>query len=111
MSVSPPRQLHLNINALHSGFIPSAWRRPESDPQAFIDVQHYTSTARIAEAGTFDAIFLADNAAIADQIAFRPIPALEPTVLLASVAAATTRIGVIGTASTSYNEPYNIARR
>ena len=111
MSASPPRQLHLNINALHSGFIPSAWRLPESDPHAFIDVQHYIRTARIAEAGTFDAIFLADNAAIADQIAFRPIPALEPTVLLASIAAATTHIGVIGTASTSYNEPYNIARR
>lgn len=67
--------------------------------------------ARIAEAAKLDAVFLADNASIADQIDFRPITALEPTVLLASIAAATTHIGVIGTASTSYNEPYNIARR
>jgi alkanesulfonate monooxygenase SsuD/methylene tetrahydromethanopterin reductase-like flavin-dependent oxidoreductase (luciferase family) len=74
-------------------------------------VQHYIRLARIAERGTLDAIFLADNAAIVDQIDFRPITALEPTVLLASVAAATEHIGVIGTASTSYNEPYNIARR
>ncbi|KAF1042880.1 LLM class flavin-dependent oxidoreductase [Xylophilus sp.] len=107
----PPRQLHLNINALHSGFVPSAWRLAGADPRAFIDAQHYVRLARIAEAGTFDAIFLADNAAIADQIHFRPITALEPTVLLTAVAAATTHIGVIGTASTSYNEPYNIARR
>lgn len=106
-----PRQLHLNINALHSGFVPSAWRRPEADPGAFIDVQHYVRVARIAEAAAFDAVFLADSAAIVDQIHFRPITALEPTVLLASVAAATERIGLIGTASTSYNEPYNIARR
>ncbi|MFT4267724.1 MAG: LLM class flavin-dependent oxidoreductase [Xenophilus sp.] len=105
------RQLHLNINALHSGFVPSAWRLPESDPRAFIDVQHYVKVARIAEAGRLDAIFLADNAAIVDQINFRSITALEPTVLLTAVAAATTHLGVIGTASTSYNEPYNIARR
>ncbi|WP_043421515.1 LLM class flavin-dependent oxidoreductase [Cupriavidus basilensis] len=105
------RQLHLNINILHSGFVPSAWRLPDSDPAAFADVRHYIRVAQIAEAGKLDAVFLADNAAIVDQIHFRPIPALEPTVLLASIAAATTHIGLIGTASTSYNEPYNIARR
>lgn len=107
----PRRQLHLNINALHAGFVPSAWRLPASDPRAFFDVGHYVRVARIAEAGKFDAIFLADNASIADQINFRPITALEPTLLLASVAAATTHIGLVATASTSYNEPYNIARR
>ncbi|HMN78431.1 MAG TPA: NtaA/DmoA family FMN-dependent monooxygenase, partial [Burkholderiaceae bacterium] len=109
--LSPPRRLHLNVNALHSGFVPSAWRLDGADPNAFAKVEHYVQIARIAEAGTLDAIFLADQAAIADQIHFRPITALEPTVLLASVAAATTHLGVIGTASTSYNEPYNIARR
>nr|WP_315597687.1 LLM class flavin-dependent oxidoreductase [uncultured Cupriavidus sp.] len=108
---TPPRQLHLNLNALHSGFVPSAWRLPDSDPRAFIDVQHFVRLAQVAEAGKFDAIFLADNASIADQINFRPITALEPTVLLACVAAATTHIGLVATASTSYNEPYNIARR
>jgi len=111
MTAPAPRRLHLNVNALHSGFVPSAWRLPESDPRAFVDVQHYVRLARIAEAGKLDAIFLADNAAIVDQINFRPITALEPTVLLTAVAAATTHLGVIGTASTSYNEPYNIARR
>ena len=106
-----PRQLHLNVNILHSGFVPSAWRLADADPRAFVDVNHYVRVARIAEAGKLDAVFLADNAATVDQIDFRPITALEPTVLLASIAAATTHIGVIGTASTSYNEPYNIARR
>jgi FMN-dependent oxidoreductase (nitrilotriacetate monooxygenase family) len=106
-----PRRLHLNINILHSGFVPSAWRLAEADPRAFVDVGHYVRVAQIAEAGKLDAVFLADSAAIVDQIDFRPITALEPTVLLASIAAATTHIGVIGTASTSYNEPYNLARR
>ncbi|WP_321963185.1 LLM class flavin-dependent oxidoreductase [Paraburkholderia sp. J7] len=105
------RQLHLNVNILHSGFVPSAWRLADADPRAFVDVGHYVRVAQLAESAKFDAVFLADNAAIIDQIDFRPITALEPTVLLASIAAATTHIGVIGTASTSYNEPYNIARR
>jgi len=107
----PPRQLHLNVNILHSGFIPSAWRLEAADPRAFIDVGHYVRVAQIAEAACFDAVFLADNASIIEQIDFRPITALEPTVLLSAIAAATTHIGVIGTASTSYNEPFNIARR
>ncbi|WP_432239650.1 LLM class flavin-dependent oxidoreductase [Herbaspirillum robiniae] len=111
MSQTAPRQLHLNVNILHSGFIPSAWRLPEADPLAFTDVGHYVKVAQLAEAAKLDAVFLADNASIIEQIDFRPITALEPTVLLAAVAAATTRIGIIGTASTSYNEPYNIARR
>lgn len=111
MTASPPRRLHLNINILHSGFVPSAWRVPQADPHAFADVAHYIRVAKIAEAGALDAVFLADNAAITDQIHFRPITALEPTLILTAIAAATERIGLIATASTSYNEPYNIARR
>lgn len=110
-AIVAPRQLHLNVNILHSGFVPSAWRLPNADPKAFIDIAHYVNIARIAEAGKFDAVFLADNASIADQINFRPITALEPTLLLTAMGAATTHIGLIGTASTSYNEPFNIARR
>jgi FMN-dependent oxidoreductase (nitrilotriacetate monooxygenase family) len=111
MSAHSPRQLHLNINALHSGFVPSAWRVADADPRVFIDVNHYVRLAQIAERACLDAIFLADNAAISDQLDLRPITALEPTLLLTSVAAATTHLGLIATASTSYNEPYNIARR
>jgi FMN-dependent oxidoreductase (nitrilotriacetate monooxygenase family) len=105
------RQLHLNVNLLHSGVYASAWRQPESDPRAGFDVGHYVNVAKIAERGKFDAIFLADTPAITDRIDFRPFQALEPTIVLATVAAATTHIGLIATASTSYNEPYNIARR
>ncbi|MGV7245138.1 LLM class flavin-dependent oxidoreductase, partial [Caballeronia sp. M23-90] len=82
-----PRRLHLNVNILHSGFVPSAWRLADADPHAFIDVKHYVRVAQIAEAAKFDAVFLADNASIADQINFRPITALEPTILLATIAA------------------------
>ena len=105
------RKLHLNVNLLHSGVYASAWRLPDSDPGAFYDVQHYVNVAKIAERGKFDAIFLADTPAITDRIDLRPFQSMEPTIVLASVAAATTHIGLIATASTTYNEPYNIARR
>ncbi|MFC6792200.1 LLM class flavin-dependent oxidoreductase [Methylobacterium komagatae] len=105
------RQLHLNVNLLHSGVYPSAWRLPESRPDAFIDIDHFVRVARIAERGKLDAIFLADTPAINDRIDYRPFNALEPTVVLAAVAAATSHVGLVATASTTYNEPYNLARR
>ncbi len=105
------RKLHLNVNLLHSGVYASAWRLPDSNPGAFFDVGHYVRVAQIAERGKFDAIFLADTPAVTDRIDLRPFLSMEPTIVLASVAAATTHIGLIATASTTYNEPYNIARR
>lgn len=107
----PSRQLHLNVNILHSGFYGSAWRFPGSDPAAFIDVQHYVKIAQTAERGTFDAVFLADTPSFGERPEYRPYQALEPTIVLATVAAATERIGLIATASTTYNDPFNLARR
>lgn len=105
------RQLHLNVNILSSGFYGSAWRAPASDPHAFADIKHYVRVAQIAERGTLDAVFLADIPAINGRPEYAPFLALEPTIVLTAIAAATENIGVIGTASTTYNEPYNIARR
>ena len=109
--MSARREPHLNVNLLHAGVYPSAWRLPGSRADAFVDIEHYLRVARIAERGKLDAIFLADTPAISDRIDHRPFNALEPTVVLASVAAATSHIGLIATASTSYNKPYNLARR
>ncbi|MDR2127461.1 MAG: LLM class flavin-dependent oxidoreductase [Burkholderiaceae bacterium] len=104
------RQLHLNLNFLNAGTHAAAWRWPGNDPKAFIDIGYFTRVARLAEEGTFDAIFLADRPAISRH-EFRPFQALEPTVVLTAIAAATRHIGLIGTVSSSFNEPYNIARR
>ncbi len=105
------RQLHLNVNLLHSGVYPSAWRLPDSRPDAFVDIDHFVRIAQVAERGKLDAIFLADTPAIADRIDHRPFNALEPTVVLAAVATVTRHVGLVATASTTYNEPYNLARR
>ncbi|WP_267423764.1 LLM class flavin-dependent oxidoreductase [Methylobacterium sp. GC_Met_2] len=105
------RTLHLNVNLLHSGVYPSAWRLPGSRPDAFVDIDHFIRVARVAERGKLDAIFLADTPAINDRIDYRPFNALEPTVVLASIAAVTRHVGLVATASTTYNAPFNLARR
>lgn len=109
--MTAPRQLHLNINALNAGVHASAWRWPGADPAGFADIGHYLTLARLAEKGRFDAIFMADTPALKDRIDLRPFNALEPTVVLSAISAVTKHLGLIATASTSYNEPYNIARR
>ena len=105
------RQLHLNAFLMSVGHHEAAWRLPESDPLANTDVEHYRNLARIAERGKLDSLFLADSPAQFGNPGRRPTGRLEPTVLLTALAGATSRIGLIATASTSYNEPYNLARR
>ncbi|WP_433789351.1 LLM class flavin-dependent oxidoreductase [Actinoplanes sp. CA-252034] len=89
----------------------ASWRLPESDPYAGWSVKHYQELARIAERGKLDSLFLADSPVQQGDPGRRPTGKLEPTVLLTALAGVTSRIGLIATASTSYNEPYNLARR
>jgi FMN-dependent oxidoreductase (nitrilotriacetate monooxygenase family) len=105
------RQLHLNAFLMSSGHHEAAWRLPQSDPHADFDVSHWVSLARLAERGKLDSLFLADGPSLWHGADYRPGGQLEPTVLLSVLAGATERIGLIATASTTYNEPYNLARR
>ncbi len=104
-------QLHLNAFLMNVGHHEAAWRLPESDPFAHVDVSHYQHLARVAERGKLDSVFLADSPVLWNSVGRRPAGALEPTVLLTALAGVTQHIGLIATASTTYNEPYNLARR
>jgi FMN-dependent oxidoreductase (nitrilotriacetate monooxygenase family) len=106
-----PRQLHLNAFLMNTGHHEASWRLPESDPYAHVDLAHYVNLARIAERGTFDSLFLADGPQLWSNLAQRPAGSLEPLTLLTALATATEHIGLIATASTSYNSPYNLARK
>jgi FMN-dependent oxidoreductase (nitrilotriacetate monooxygenase family) len=106
-----PGQLHLNAFLMDVGHHEAAWRLPESDPFASTDVEHYANLARIAEGGKLDSLFLADSPMLWNNVGRRPSGKLEPTVLLTALALVTKHIGLIATASTTYNEPYNLARR
>jgi FMN-dependent oxidoreductase (nitrilotriacetate monooxygenase family) len=107
----PNRRLHLNLNFLSVGTHAAAWLWPGVAADSFVDPNYWIETARLAERGTFDAIFLADHPSMPERSDFRPFQALEPSIVLTAIAAATRHIGLIATISSTYNEPYNIARR
>lgn len=105
------RELHLNAFLMEAGHHEAAWRLPESNPRADFDLAHWIRLARIAEAAKFDSIFLADGPALIGTGEFRPPGQLEPLTLLTALSQVTSRIGLIATVSSTYNEPYNLARR
>ena len=105
------RELHLNAFLMESGHHEASWRLPGSDPHAALDVAHYVRLAQIAEAARFDSVFLADGSVAMGTGEFRASGQLEPLTILTAIAAATSSIGLIATASTTYNEPYALARR
>ena len=95
----------------------ASWLHPGAQIDAGTNIDHYVEITRTAERGKFDMIFLADALATRDGnlSALKRWPQymayFEPTTLIAALAVATSRIGLVCTATTSYNEPYNIARR
>jgi FMN-dependent oxidoreductase (nitrilotriacetate monooxygenase family) len=98
--------------SIHTG----AWRYPGAFPDANFNFSHYKRFAQTLERGKFDALFMADHLAVLNM----PIDALkrsatttsfDPLTLLPALAAVTERLGLIATASTTYNEPYHIARK
>lgn len=108
------RQLHLGVNVLSDGMHPAAWQYPGADPHWFTDLSYWINVAKIAERGTLDALFLADSPSLFQdpgQPLTAPPLALDPLILLSALASATTHLGLIGTVSTSFEEPYNVARR
>ncbi|MFF4319248.1 LLM class flavin-dependent oxidoreductase [Streptomyces sp. NPDC001568] len=112
MPDTPERKpLHLNAFLMSVGHHEASWRLPESPADGGTGIAHYQHLARIAERGRFDSVFLADSPVLQGDPGRRPSSKLEPTVLLTALAAVTSRIGLIATASTSYNEPFNLARR
>lgn len=114
--MSEPKQLHLTAFmrpvSLHTG----AWRYPGSYPDANFNLAHLKSFIQKLEQAKFDAFFMADHLAVLNM----PVEALkrshtvtsfEPFTLLSALSQVTEKIGLAATASTTYDEPYHIARR
>ena len=107
---SMSRQLHLNAFVMGVGHHEAAWRHPRTDERRLLDPRHYIEVARIAERGLLDSVFFADVLAVGPNVARNSQQVFEPITLLSAIATATERIGLIATASTSYNHPYSLAR-
>src|ERR1700743_1255084 len=112
-------KMRLGLSIRGHGYHPRAWRHPDVPADGPQHVAHYVRSAQIAERGKLDMIFFADGAGIRQgdnppgslPRTGRDMIELEPTMLLPALAMVTSRIGLVATASTTYNEPYNLARR
>jgi FMN-dependent oxidoreductase (nitrilotriacetate monooxygenase family) len=105
------RQLHLNLFIHSRGHHEASWRHPASSPLPLTDIRYYVDLAQRAETALFDSIFFADQLALGGDVAQAPRTWLEPITVLAALAVATSRVGLIATASTTYTEPFNLARQ
>lgn len=106
------RPLHLNAFVWPNGYHESAWRVVDGDVRDVLGLAYYADIARIAERGLLDSIFLADNIAIAEyRASYLPQTLFDPISVLSALAAVTSSIGLIGTGSTTYSKPWELARR
>ncbi|MGV9796917.1 NtaA/DmoA family FMN-dependent monooxygenase [Mycobacterium sp. NPDC003449] len=104
-------QLVLNSVIRAIGFTQGGWRHPEATPHRALDLDYYQEYARISERGLFDGLFVANTPAARSNDWTTLFSPLEPVALLSALAATTTHIGLIPTLSSSFNEPFNVARQ
>lgn len=105
------RTLHLNAFLMGVGHHEAAWRHPRTDARRVLDVRHFQELAQIAEQGLLDSVFFADGLAVGPRIEHNTQAVFEPITLLTAMAVVTRHVGLVATASTGYNEPYNLARK
>lgn len=112
------RKLRLGLSMFRLGYHVAAWRHPDVQADGAMDLRFFARVAQQAEAGLFDLVFMADELAIrggtrpegaAERMA--NVAELEPITLLSALAPLTSHIGLVSTGSTTYSEPYNLARQ
>ncbi|MWV44518.1 NtaA/DmoA family FMN-dependent monooxygenase [Paenibacillus sp. HJL G12] len=105
------RQLRLGASIHGVGSSHTAWRHPKILSDASVNLDFYTGQAQKAEEGKFDFVFVADGLYINDKSIPHFLSRFEPITILSALAAVTSRIGLVGTLSTSYSEPFTVARQ
>jgi FMN-dependent oxidoreductase (nitrilotriacetate monooxygenase family) len=111
MENKPKMQLVMQMGSGY-GIEQGAWRMPNADPTAYINIDMLVEFAKIAERGKIQMIFFADTPALQVDIHTQPPPhTIDPTVVLTALARETERIGLVATFSTTFNQPYNVARQ
>jgi FMN-dependent oxidoreductase (nitrilotriacetate monooxygenase family) len=109
--------MHLGAFVHETGQHVAAWRHPGAHMHSGVSFAEMTETAQIAERGKFDFLFLADSAAVntsgsADSRSrMGKVVKFEPMTILAALAAVTRHLGFVATATTTFNEPYTLARQ
>jgi len=105
------RQLKLGAILSGVGNDQGGWREPGAQTNASIDINWFIANARKAEAAKFDHVFIVDSPYITPDTTPHFLNRLEPLTLLSALAVSTSNIGLVATLTTSYWEPYNVARQ
>lgn len=105
------RKLRLGASIHGVGSSHTAWQHPNIQSDASVSLDFYTRQAQKAEEGKFDFVFVADGLYINDKSIPHFLNRFEPVTILSALGAVTTRIGLVGTLSTSYSEPFTVARQ
>jgi FMN-dependent oxidoreductase (nitrilotriacetate monooxygenase family) len=87
------------------------WRHPDADVNASTSLSFYARQAQLAERGKFDFLFVADSLSITEKSSPHYLNRFEPITILSALAAVTSKIGLVGTLTVSYSEPFNVARQ
>ncbi len=115
--MSAKKQLKLGAFLMSAGHHVAAWRHPDAPADGGLNFQHYRRLAETAERGKFDMIFFADGVAVRDRgkgteaWSRSAVVHFEPITLLSALSVVTERIGLAATVSTTYNEPFHLARK
>ena len=113
MTTDKKRQLKLGAVTMGAGG-PGAhyqWLDEDIPGDASVNVNWYIEQARLAEAAKFDLIFIVDSQFITADSPPHYLNRLEPMTLLSALAVTTQHLGLVATMTTSYNDPFNVARR
>jgi len=110
-------QIKLGAFLMNTGHHVAAWRHPDAWAENGLEFAHYRKLAQTAERAKFDMVFLADGVAVRRDSNIEALSRsgqivhFEPLTLLSALSAVTEHVGLVATASTTYNEPYHIARK
>lgn len=105
------RQLKLGFMLHGVGMGWGDWRHPDADPTASTSFRYYRKQAQLAEAAKFDFLFVADSVFITEKSSPHYLNRFEPLTILSALAGATSHIGLVATLTSSYSEPFNVARQ
>jgi FMN-dependent oxidoreductase (nitrilotriacetate monooxygenase family) len=105
------RHIHLGCFPIHLGGNVGAWRHPQVQADGSTSLAFVAELARIAEAGKFDMLFIADSTYATPNSTAFDLNHFEPVTILSAVAALTRYVGLVGTMSTSYSQPFTTARQ
>lgn len=109
--MSNPRQIKLGFILHGVGRTWNDWRHPDRDVNASTSLAFYKEQAAIAEGAKFDFLFVADSLSITEKSSPHYLNRFEPITILSALGAVTERIGLVGTLTVSYSEPFNVARQ